>query len=186
MKKAFSLLLVLAILAACFGATAVAEAAEVAFTPGTYEGKATSTGGELIVSVTVSDHAIESIEIVRCNDTDGIKNVPLERIPAQILENQSLNVDAVSGATLTSLFLRNAITDAVKKATDDVSGLNEKIEYKAAAQSDEHQDGSKYEHVLNQQDHDAFPPFAMRIAFSSRRSSDLLSVVLKKSTKPQR
>ena len=135
MKKAFSLLLVLAILAACFGATAVAEAAEVAFTPGTYEGKATSTGGELIVSVTVSDHAIESIEIVRCNDTDGIKNVPLERIPAQILENQSLNVDAVSGATLTSLFLRNAITDAVKKATDDVSGLNEKIEYKAAAQS---------------------------------------------------
>ena len=136
MKKVFSLLLVLAILAACFGATALAEDAGVTFSPGTYEGKAISTGGELIVSVSVSDHAIESIEIIRCNDTDGIKNVPLERIPAQILENQSLNVDAVSGATLTSLFLRNAITDAVKKATDDISGLNEKIEYKAAAQSD--------------------------------------------------
>ena len=108
MKKAISILLVMVMCALCLGGTAFAEGENVTFTPGTYEGTANSTGGELRVAVTVSEHAIENIEILSCNDTDGVKNVPLERIPAQIIEHQSLNVDAVSGATLTSLFLCNA------------------------------------------------------------------------------
>lgn len=136
MKKMVSLFLALVMSVLCLGNAAFAENTEVNFTPGTYEGHANSTGGEIVVEVTVSEHAIESIEVVTCNDTDGVKNVPLERIPSQIVEHQSLNVDAVTGATLTSLFLKNAITDAVKQATDDVSGLNEKVEYKATAQND--------------------------------------------------
>lgn len=136
MKRALALILSALMFALCLGASATAEGTEVTFTPGTYEGSANSTGGALVVAVTVSEHTIDAIEIVTCNDTDGVKDVPLERIPAQIIENQSLNVDAVSGATLTSLFLKNAITDAVKQATDNVDGLMEKVSYQAPAQND--------------------------------------------------
>lgn len=136
MKKSISLFLALVMCMLCLSSTAFAENTEVNFTPGTYEGHANSTGGEIVVEVTVSEHAIENIEVVACNDTDGVKNVPLERIPSQIIEHQSLNVDAVSGATLTSLFLKNAITDAVKQATDSTDGLMEKVSYQAPSQSD--------------------------------------------------
>lgn len=136
MKKTVSVFLALVMCVFCMSGIASAENTEVSFNPGTYEGRANSTGGEIVVEVTVSEHAIESIDVVTCNDTDGVKNVPLERIPAQILEHQSLNVDAVSGATLTSLFLKNAITDAVKQATDSTDGLMEKVSYQAPAQTD--------------------------------------------------
>ena len=128
MKKNLSVLLSLALVLLCLGAVpscpASAETGQATFIPGTYEGRADSTGGEILVSVTVSEHAIESIDVLKCNDTDGLKNVPMERIPAAICGSQSLNVDGVSGATLTSLFLKNAIKDAVSQATDDLSMLN--------------------------------------------------------------
>lgn len=136
MKRAVSMFLTAVICVFCFGTGAFAEIAEPSFVPGTYEGRSNSTGGEIVVEVTVSEHAIESIDVTVCNDTDGVKNVPMERIPAQIIENQSLNVDAVSGATLTSLFLKNAITDAVKQATDNTDALMKKVSYQAAPQAD--------------------------------------------------
>lgn len=136
MRKSLFFCVTALVLPLCFCGVASAENEKTAFTPGTYEGHALSTGGDLAVSVTVSEDAIEAIEVLVCNDTDGIKDVPLERIPARIIENQSLNVDGVSGATLTSLFLKNAITDAVKQAVDSTDGLMEKVTYQADPQSD--------------------------------------------------
>ncbi|HWR10450.1 MAG TPA: FAD-dependent oxidoreductase [Rectinemataceae bacterium] len=52
--------------------------------------------------------------------------VAFERIPACIVETQSLKVDSVTGATLASNGIKNAVADAAKKAGFDVAALRAK------------------------------------------------------------
>ena len=106
------------------------------FTPGTYEATVDSVGGPLTVAVTVSEDRIEEVAIVENHDTDGVCDVPMARIPQEIIDNQSINVDSVSGATLTSIFLKNAVKDALAQATDDLAPYQEKVAWSAPAQSD--------------------------------------------------
>ena len=106
------------------------------FTPGTYEATVDSVGGPLTVAVTVSEDRIEEVTIVENHDTDGVCDVPMARIPQEIIDNQSINVDSVSGATLTSIFLKNAVKDALAQATDDLAPYQEKVAWSAPAQSD--------------------------------------------------
>ena len=106
------------------------------FGAGTYEATVDSVGGPLSVSVKVSEDQIEEVTVTENHDTDGVCEAALERIPKQIVENQSINVDTVSGATLTSVFLKNAVKDALSQAADDLTPWQEKVEWKAAAQED--------------------------------------------------
>ena len=69
-------------------------------------------GGELTVKVTLDGDAIAAVEILSHNETAGIADAALEQVPAAIVEANSADVDGVSGATMTS----NAIKDAVKDA----------------------------------------------------------------------
>lgn len=115
----------------------VAQESGAVFTPGTYTATVNSIGGPLTVSVTLTQSAIEGIEVLECNDTDGVADVPLARIPAEILRTQNLNVDTVSGATMTSILLRNAIGQAVASGCNDPDALpKESAPYAAAAQTD--------------------------------------------------
>lgn len=97
--------------------------AEGGMTAGTYEGTAWGRNGAIKVSVTVSDSAIESIEVLEHIETPTISDFALERIPNEIVEYQSLAVDSVSGATLSSAGVKNAVADALKQAGADVSAL---------------------------------------------------------------
>lgn len=111
MKKTISLLaivLIVSITSLCF--------AEGTFAPGTYEATVASVGGPLTVSVEVDENTIKSVVVTEVNDTPGVCDAAVERIPAEIVRTQSLGVDAVTGATLTSLFLRNAVTAALQQA----------------------------------------------------------------------
>lgn len=104
--------------------------------PGTYEGISSSVGGPLKVSVEVNEDTIVSVEVVECNDTQGVGTVAVEIVADRIVENQSTNVDGVTGATLSSIFLRNAVRAALTEAGADSKQFNEKVEYAAAAQED--------------------------------------------------
>ena len=74
MKKALSLVLALAcLLLACPG---------MAQTAGTYTAEANGNNGPVKVEVVVSDNAIESVTVVSHNETPGICDLPIERIPA--------------------------------------------------------------------------------------------------------
>ena len=117
MKKLAALALSLC-LTTTFGA-ALADG----YTPGTYEGTGTGRNGDIVVSVTVSENAIESIEVVSQAETAGIGDTPLERIPGEIVKYQSLGVDSVTGATLTSVGIVEAVADAVTKAGGDAEAL---------------------------------------------------------------
>lgn len=91
-------------------------------TAGTYSGTAAGENGDVTVSVTVSTDSIIDISITDQMETAGIADDALTNIPKEILDNQSLNVDTCTGATITSKAIIAAVSDAITAAggsTDD-------------------------------------------------------------------
>ena len=89
--------------------------------------------GELKVEVTFTADEITKVEVVEHSETEGISDLPLQRIPEEIVKNQSLAVDAVATATLTSNAIIEAVADAVTQAGGDAEALkNVKIEKETA------------------------------------------------------
>ena len=82
------------------------------FIPGTYTETATGFGGEVSATVTVSENSIDAVEIEGSHETENIGSFAVDMLGNEILAAQSPNVDALTGATVTS----NAILSAVKKA----------------------------------------------------------------------
>lgn len=76
------------------------------------------------VDVTVSEDRIEKVEVVTCTDVPHFKNPCIERIPAAIVEQQSVLVDAVTGATCTSAAILRATALALKEAGADLTGFS--------------------------------------------------------------
>lgn len=72
-------------------------------------------GGEVIVKVKMDGTKIDAIEIVKHMETKGICEKAIEQIPLTIIEKQTVEVDAVSGATMTSNGIKNAVADALSK-----------------------------------------------------------------------
>jgi fumarate reductase flavoprotein subunit len=79
--------------------------------------KATSTGkhGEITVVVEVQDGEIINVDISD-NENEVISNTALKRVPQQIIETNSTDVDAVSGATATSKGIIDAVNLALENA----------------------------------------------------------------------
>ena len=121
MKKLISLLVCICMITFIFvGCT---KEHPVALINGSYEGTAAGMQGPMTVSITVEDSKITGIEFIKNSETEHVVKVAIERIPTQIIENQSLSVDAVTGATLTSYAIINAVTNAAKDAGLDVDAL---------------------------------------------------------------
>ena len=110
MKKAISLLLALVMLLALGGVSALAD------------GQVTETGvgqgidGDVIVQVTADAEKIYSIEVLQQNETPGIGSVAVEKLPGAMVEANSIEVDGISGATVTSTALKTAVREALTKA----------------------------------------------------------------------
>jgi len=120
MKKIISILLGCAMLASLAGCSTSKEPSEKppTITAGTYKAEVKSIGGPLTVEVKLDDKAIISVEVLDTNDTDGIASVAFERIADEVVKNQSVNVDTVTGATLSSIAMINAVKEAVAKGSD--------------------------------------------------------------------
>lgn len=85
-------------------------------------GEATGKGHSdgLKVKVTFADEkTIQNVEVVEHNESPGISDAAIAEIPYVIVDNNSILVDAVTGATETS----TGIKEAVKMAIED-AGLN--------------------------------------------------------------
>lgn len=82
---------------------------------GTLQGSAQGYGGEVTVTVTVDGDDIVSVEAVGEKETQGVGSKAIEELPDKIEEKDSTDVEGVSGATVTS----NAIKEAVDKALED-------------------------------------------------------------------
>lgn len=97
-----------------------------------YEAVGTGKNGDVHVLVTIESGKITGIELGDHQETPGIYESAAEKIPEAIIANQSVNVDAVTGATFTS----DAIKSAVEKAIV-LAGLNTEDFKKSVAKSGE-------------------------------------------------
>lgn len=97
-----------------------AEAAQsVAFVPGTYEAVQYGNNDYLHVQVTFDESHIVSVEVPQHSETQFMGAEAIKRISKDIVDYQTLNVDSISGATITSNALKQAVTDCVKQAGAD-------------------------------------------------------------------
>lgn len=89
---------------------------DIVFEPGIYTVTTPGHNGDLPMSVTFSQDRIEKIDIDSSGETGGIADIVFTRIPNEIIEGQTLNVDTVSGASVTSNGVLDGVARAVKKA----------------------------------------------------------------------
>ncbi len=75
-------------------------------------GEAEGYGGLVKVQVTIRDEVITKVEVDAPHETPGVGTKAVEILPQKIVEQGHANIDVLSGATITS----NAILDAVNKA----------------------------------------------------------------------
>lgn len=90
---------------------------------GTYEGKATGYGGEVTATIVLSTNRIESITCIGEKETNGIGSVAITELPKEMISQQSVQVDAITGATVTSTAVKEAVTQALTEAGVDVETL---------------------------------------------------------------
>lgn len=86
-----------------------------AYKDGTYPGEAQGMK-PLKVSVEVKDGKIAKVEVVEHEETEGIADPALDQVPAAIVEKNSTEVDSVSGATITSDAIKEAVNKALESA----------------------------------------------------------------------
>ena len=91
------------------------EAEEIISQPEEYIGEDRGIGGPIKVLVKMKDDKITDIEVVYHNETKGVGTNAIDTIISSIIENQTTDVDTVSGATVTSKALLNAVKNAIDK-----------------------------------------------------------------------
>ena len=89
----------------------------------TLTGTAKGRNGDVTVEVVYADGKITSVEVKDHKETEGLADPAIEKIPAAIVEANSVNVDAVSGATVTSNAIMKAVEDALHKGGIDTSDM---------------------------------------------------------------
>ncbi len=120
MKKRFAKVLAVAgALTLGISAAAFAEAlpSEEAVT---VTGSAPGIEGEAVVVEVVADaEEIYSVTVTEQNETPGIGSVACETLPYDIVDKQTVDVEAVAGATVTSDAIKAAVTAALESAGFD-------------------------------------------------------------------
>ncbi len=119
--------MVIGTLAGCSNQTPQAPAASTnmsSLKAGTYTATAKGKNGDVKVEVTFDDTSIVDVKVLEHTETAGICEAPIEKIPAQILENQSIMVDGVSGATMTGNAIIKAVKDCIAQADGKVENFS--------------------------------------------------------------
>ena len=104
---------------------AASEGAARAYTAGTYTASSQGKFGPVTIQATFSNEAIENIEVTDHEETAFISDRALTELPEAIVENQSLAVDTITGATLSSMAVLAATEDCVRQAGGNPSDLKE-------------------------------------------------------------
>lgn len=117
-KKGISVLLTMALAMA----TPLYAMAEAIPANGVYEGSANGMGGAVKVAVTVEDGKISDVEVLEHKETAGISDPAIEQIPQAIVDAQSTDVEAVTGATVTSEAIKEAVAAALSGEDTEEAG----------------------------------------------------------------
>lgn len=133
-KKSVSALAMAAIIAvSLFGYGCGAKSASTssdAGVSGDFTGTAKGFGGDVSVTLTLTDGAITGCTAEGKDETQGVGSEAIAQMPGKIAESGSIAVDGVSGATATSTAIKEAAAAALTAA-----GLNPD-DYKTAVEKD--------------------------------------------------
>ena len=131
LRKAVFLLLVLTLVGTSLVGCQPAGTGEVEgaqLKDGVYEVAVLGHNGEMVVKTTISDGRLADVEVVSHQESRPITNAAINELPKTIVEHNSLNVDAASGATVTSAALLNAVKMAIEQAGGDPQDFMTEIE----------------------------------------------------------
>lgn len=103
-------------LALAMGVSSGTVFAEGTYTPGTYVAEALGMG-KVEVSITVDETSITDVELKLDEETPGIGQAAGDSLAAAILEAQGAEFDSVSGATITSTAVADAVADCLAQAS---------------------------------------------------------------------
>jgi len=110
----------------------VKEEPKQSFKAGTYTEKVYGYLSYLTVETTFSDTEITAVKVLEQNETPELFTVVEEHITKQIIDNQTVSVDMVTGATVSSAALINSVTKCAEQAKGDISLLRaSRVELKA-------------------------------------------------------
>ena len=129
-KKFIAMLLCVAmlmtLLAGCGkSASSTAASGSVA---GTYEGTGKGRNGDIVVAVTLDDAGvITDIEVKEQQETEGVGDIAFDQMIPQMVEHNTIAVDAVATATLTSNGLLEAVRAALTAAGVDPDSYNGEV-----------------------------------------------------------
>ena len=133
-KKSVSALAMAAIIAvSLFGYGCGAKSASTssdAGVSGDFTATAKGFGGDVSVTLTLTDSAITGCTAEGKDETEGVGSQAIAKMPGEIAESGSIAVDGVSGATITSTAIKEAAAAALTAA-----GLNPD-DYKTAVEND--------------------------------------------------
>ena len=133
-KKSVSALVMAAVIAvSLFGYGCGAKSASTssdAGASGDFTGTAKGFGGDVSVTLTLTDGAITGCTAEGKDETQGVGSQAIDKMPGEIAKSGSIAVDGVSGATITSTAIKEAAAAALTAA-----GLNPD-DYKTAVEND--------------------------------------------------
>lgn len=84
-----------------------------------YTGTAMGKHGNIKVQVLMDGDSISDIQVLDSRETQGLGDVAMEKLTKLIVDNQTLNVDTITGATLSSDAFILATRDALDQAGQD-------------------------------------------------------------------
>ena len=132
-KKSVSALAMAAVIAvSLFGYGCGAKSASTssdAGVSGDFTGTAKGFGGDVSVTLTLTDSVITGCTAEGKDETEGVGSQAIAKMPGEIAESGSIAVDGVSGATITSTAIKEAAAAALTAA-----GLNPD-DYKTAVEN---------------------------------------------------
>ena len=132
-KKSVSALAMAAVIAVSlfgYGCGAKPASSSDAGVSGDFTGTAKGFGGDVSVTLTLTDSVITGCTAEGKDETEGVGSQAIAKMPGEIAESGSIAVDGVSGATVTSTAIKEAAAAALTAA-----GLNPD-DYKTAVESD--------------------------------------------------
>ncbi len=120
MRKRIAALALASVMAlSLIGCGGKSNSASSAGVSGDFTGTAKGMGGDVTVTLTLTDSKITGCTAEGVDETQGIGTLALDQLPGQIAETGSIAVDGVTGATITSDAIKGAAAAALTAA-----GLN--------------------------------------------------------------
>lgn len=83
---------------------------------GVYQSVGVGFGGTMLIEVTVEENKLSKIEVIKHRETSGYYEEVFKNMGREIIQSQNLNIDAISGATVTSRGFLSGVKNGVSQA----------------------------------------------------------------------